>query len=174
MKARKERRKVARNQAFFDDARISNPRVLDPTLTLSLWTLFFTIPTLMAAVTVNLAFQSKYDFLVNFAAIYMVVNYVASVLTGIVIGVPLYRFLERMKMQFGFLYLIAGFSVFGVLFVFISIEMHMGLYHYLTAEYGNIFQRYLRVIGGFKYLWPTFAFLGMAMALTGWARLLKE
>jgi len=174
MKARKERRKVARNQAFFDDARISNPRVLDPTLTLSLWTLFFTIPTLMAAVTVNLAFQSKYDFLVNFAAIYMVVNYVASVLTGIVIGVPLYRFLERMKMQFGFLYLIAGFSVFGVLFVFISIEMHMGLYHYLTAEYGNIFQRYLRVIGGFKYLWPAFAFLGMAMALTGWARLLKE
>ena len=174
MNTRKERRKVARNQAFFDPARISNPRVLDPTLTLSLWTLFFTIPTLMAAVTVNLAYQSKYDFLVNFAAIYMVANYGASVLTGIVIGVPLYRFLERLNMRFGFLYLIAGFSVYGVLFVFMSIEMHMGLYHYLTAEYGNIFHKYLRTIGAFKYLWPAFAFLGMAMALTGWARLLKE
>jgi hypothetical protein len=171
---REERRQVPRNQSFFDLARIPNPRVLDPTLTASLWTLFFTIPTLMAAATVNLAYESKYDFLVNFAAIYMVAIYVASVLTGIVFGVPLYRLLERANMQFGFLYLIAGFSVYGTLFVFMSIEMHMGLYHYVTAEYGDIFQNYLRGIQAFKYLWPGFAFLGMAMALTGWARLLKE
>ena len=170
----KERRKVPRNQAFFDLARISNPRVLDPTLTSSLWTLFFTIPTLVAATTASLAFESKYDFLVNFGAIYMVAIYVASVLTGIVFGVPFYWLLERLNLQFGFLYLIAGFAVYGLLFTFMNIELHMGLYHYMTAEYGDIFHSYLRTIGAFKYLWPGFAFLGIAMALTGWARLLKE
>lgn len=171
---RTERRKVARNQSFFALARISNPRVLDPALTSSLWTLFFTIPTLMAAITVNLAFESKYDFLVNFGAIYMVAIYVASVLTGIVFGAPLYWLLERLDMQFGFLYLIAGFTVYGLMFVFLNIELHMGLYNYITAEYGDIFHSYLRAIGTFKFLSPGFAFLGMSMALTGWARLLKE
>ena len=160
--------------AFFARAEIKHPRILDPALTSSLWTLFFTIPTLMAAVTVNLANDSQYDFLVNFAVLNMVVIYGGSVLTGILIGVPLFWTLERFSIQFGFLYLIAGFLVYGLLFVFMSIEMHMGLYDLLNAEYGNIFENYARAIPAFKYLWPGFAFLGMAMALTGWARLLKE
>ena len=163
-----------KDQAFFAHAEIRKPRLLDPTLTSSLWTLSFTIPTLMAAVTVNLAYDLRYDFLVNFAALNMVVIYGASVLTGILIGVPLFWTLERFSIQFGFLYLIAGFSIYGLLFVFMNIEMHMGLYDLLSAEYGNIFENYARGIQAFKYLWPGFAFLGMAIALTGWARLLKE
>lgn len=165
---------MQRNQAFFAQAEIRKPRILDPTLTSSLWTLSFTIPTLMAAVTVNLAYDSRYDFLVNFAALNMVIIYAGSVLTGILIGVPLFWALERLSMQFGFLYLIAGFSIYGLLFVFMSIEMHMGLYDFLSAEHGNIFEKYARGIQAFKYLWPGFAFLGMAIALTGWARLLRE
>ena len=155
-------------------ARISNPRVLDPTLTSSLWTLFFTIPTVVAAITVNLAYGSGFDFLVNFAALNMVVMYSASAATGIIVGVPLYLILERLNLQFGFLYLVFGFAVYGLLFAYLNIEMHMRMYETLTADYGDIFQNYLRVIGAFKFLWLPFAFLGMAIALTGWARLLKE
>ncbi len=165
---------MQKDLAFFAQAKITKPRILDPTLTSSLWTLSFTIPTLMAAVTINLAYDLRYDFLVNFAVLNMVVIYGVSVLTGILIGVPLFWTLERFSIQFGFLYLIAGFSIYGLLFVFMSIEMHMGLYDLLSAKYGNIFENYARGIQAFKYLWPGFAFLGMAIALTGWARLLKE
>ena len=171
---RKERRSIPRNQSFFALARISNPRVLDPTLTSSLWTLFFTIPTVVAAITVNLAYGSGFDFLVNFAALNMVVMYGASAAAGIIVGAPLYLILERLNLQFGFLYLVFGFAVYGLLFTYLNIEMHMRLYETLTADYGDIFQNYLRVIGAFKFLWLPFAFLGMAIALTGWARLLKE
>ena len=171
---RTERRSIPRNQSFFETTRIRNQRVLDPVLTSSLWTLLFTIPTVAAAATVNIAFQSKYGILVNFAAIYMVVMYLASALTGIVVGAPLCIFLDRADIQFGFIYLIVGFAVYGLLFVFLSIELHMAFYDYLAAEYGDHFNTYRRAIGGFKYLWLGFSFLGMAIALTGWARLVKE
>ena len=162
------------NQAFFGPSRIKSPRILDPMLTSSLWTLMFTIPTLMAAVTVNLAYDSEYNFLVNFALLNMVVIYVASVFVGALIGLPLFWTLQRLNLQFGILYLISGFIVYGLLFVYMNIEMHTGLYDRLTAQHGNIFQSYLRGIQAFKYLWPGFSFLGMAIALTGWARLLKD
>ena len=42
----------------------------------------------------------------------------------------------------------------------------------MSARYGNIIQQYLRGIKAFRYLWPGSAFLGMAIALPGWARLL--
>lgn len=167
-------KKLERNQSFFEHAEIRDPRVLDPLLTSSLWTLLFTIPTVMAAATINIAYQSKFGFLVEFAVLHMFVTYLATVLAGLVIGVPLFRLLERNRMQFGFLYLIAGFIVYGFLFVYVNIAMHMGLHDYLTAEYGDVFQRYERGIQAFNYLWLGFAFLGMAIALTAWARLIKE
>ncbi len=165
--------KMPANQAFFESGRIERPRILDPMLTSSLWTLMFTIPTLMAAVTINLAYDSNYGFLVNFALLNMVVIYGASVFAGALIGLPLFWTLERVNLQFGFLYMIAGFVVYALLFVYMNIEMHTGLYSRLSAEYGNIFQNYLSGIQGFRYLWPGFGFLGMAIALTGWARLLR-
>ena len=163
-----------REQTFFESARISKPRVLDPMLTSSLWTLMFTIPTLMAAVTINLTYESQLEFLVNFALLNMVVIYGGSVLAGILFGLPLFWTLQRFNLQFGFLYMIAGFVVYGLLFVYMNIELHTGLYDRLSVEHGNVFENYLRGIQGFRYLWPGFAFLGMAIALTGWARLLRD
>jgi hypothetical protein len=165
---------IASNQTFLEPARIKKPRILDPTLTSSLWTLMFTLPTLMAAVTINLAYESRYGFLVDFALLNMVAIYGGSVLTGILIGLPLFWTLERFNLQFGFLYMIAGFLVYGLLFVYMNIELHTGLYDRLSAEHGNVFENYLRGIQAFRFLWPGFAFLGMAIALTGWARLLRN
>ena len=162
------------NQAFFESATIAKPRILDPAFTSSLWTLMFTIPTLMAAVTINNAHDANYVFLVYFAILNMLVIYGVSVIVGIAIGLPLFWTLERLNLQFGILYLIAGFVVYGLLFVYMSIEMHTGLYDRLSAHYGNIFQHYLSGIQAFRYLWPGFAFLGMAIALTAWARLLRN
>lgn len=162
------------NQTFFESATISKPRILDPAFTSSLWTLMFTIPTLMAAVTINNTYDANYVFLVYFAILNMLVIYGVSVIVGIAIGLPLFWTLERLNLQFGFLYLIAGFVVYGLLFVYMSIELHTGLYDRLSAHYGNIFQHYLSSIQAFRYLWPGFAFLGMAIALTAWARLVRN
>lgn len=168
------RKRSGRNQSFFEHAEIPRPRIMDPVLTAALWTLLFTIPTIVAAETVNLAYESKFDFMVNFAVLHMIVVYAATALAGIIVGVPLFRLLQRNQMQFGFIYLIVGFIIYGVLFVYLNIAMHMMLYEILTANLGDLFENYRRGIGAFKILWPGFAMLGMAIALTAWARLIKE
>lgn len=164
---------MPRDQAFFEPARIERPRLLDPALTSSLWTLMFTLPTLMAAVTVNLSHDGQYDFLVNFAILNIFVIYGGSVLAGIVIGLPLFWALQRLNLQFGILYMLVGFILYGLLFVYMNVEMHLGLYDRLSAQYGDIFDGYLRGIRLFRYLWPSYGFLGMAIALTAWARLIR-